>query len=528
MENNKDIGKAISDKLSSLDKNPSENVWNGINEALQKKKKRRTAFFFFWSKIACGVVLGLLAFLYYYHQNDGFNFILTNTTNETTTVNDSTANSDATNLKESTKENKAIKNNEINSINTAVAQDNAIENKSNINKNNNFKTNDDSKTIDFKSNKKGKGYTGSELNANPSNTKNGTALTKSGGKRNTKTAFSKSNKNTKTKDEQSETKSKLFAKEKSTKSTKNSQSNSQKESEASVTTQNINEKNAADAIDLNALKNKTANNSTADNKTKKTDSIAAKKDKDKDKDKTDTVLMEPKLKDSAVAYRKFYVDVFASPTYYNYFNKESTLDRRLDSLPKKAEIKFSYGIGLTYDLTRKISVRIGYTKLNLSYTTKNAPIGLNNPDGQYFTGIGYNPNISNESIYIASNGTSESMDITQKISYTEIPIEVKYKFLDKKLSLKSSLGFSYLLLNENSISIQTLNGYSQEIGKTNDLSKSAMSLNIGLEVEYPLFRNFSVFMEPMLNYQVKAFSNSTFKPYVLGVHTGIRFSLNNK
>ena len=42
MENRKDIGKALSDKLSSLDVEPKEKVWIGINEELQKKKKRYT------------------------------------------------------------------------------------------------------------------------------------------------------------------------------------------------------------------------------------------------------------------------------------------------------------------------------------------------------------------------------------------------------------------------------------------------------------------------------------------------------
>ena len=527
MENKKDIGKAISDKLISLDKSPREQVWHGINEELQKKKKRRTAFFFFWSKVTGVVALGFLALLYFYHQNDGFNFNAPITNNGTTMVNDSNQNTDDANSKEPTKENSVIKNSEINPNNTTAAEDNIKNNtnESKSNNNNSSRTNRSNKTIEFKSNKKGKVYTNSPLNGNAVNSKKGTASTKSGRRGITKTSFSKSSKSARAKGEQIVEKTKLIAKGKLKKSTEKNKSNSQKEKEATNVTKNIDDKSLADLVDLSTLHNKTSNDTTADNKTKKKDSIATKKEKNKDK--TDTVFMEPKLKDSTITYHKFYVDVFASPTYYNYFNKESTLDKDLDSLPKKSEIKFSYGVGLTYDLTNRISVRIGYRKINLSYITKNAPIGVNNPNSQYFTGIGYNANISNESIYIASDGSSQ-MDVTQKISYTEIPIEVKYKFLDKKLSLKSSLGFSYLLLNDNRICIQTLNGFIQQIGKTNDLSKSALSLNIGLEVEYPLFKNFSIFIEPMFNYQVKAFSNSTFKPYVLGVHTGLRFSLNNK
>jgi hypothetical protein len=119
------------------------------------------------------------------------------------------------------------------------------------------------------------------------------------------------------------------------------------------------------------------------------------------------------------------------------------------------------------------------------------------------------------------------MDIIQKISYTEIPLEVKYQFLAKKIGLKSSFGFSYFMLDENKVSIRTLNGFSQDIGKTKNLSGTSVSVNLGMELDYPLFKNTKIFVEPMFNYQIKAFSDSNFKPYILGIHTGIRYSFNN-
>ena len=94
--------------------------------------------------------------------------------------------------------------------------------------------------------------------------------------------------------------------------------------------------------------------------------------------------------------------------------------------------------------------------------------------------------------------------------------------------MKSSLGFSYLLLDENTVSVKAANGFSQEIGKTEGLSKTSLSVNLGVEMDYPLFKNMKVFIQPMFNYQVKAFSKSDFKPYTIGIHTGIRYSLNNK
>ncbi|MDN3676227.1 hypothetical protein QWY90_02760 [Flavobacterium paronense] len=494
MENRKDIGKAISDKLNSLDKTPKEQVWSGINYELQKEKKRRIGFFFFWGKMLGLLLIVSIAGLYIYNQNGGFTSNSPRNSKESSNENSSngktyTADSDDENSKIIRSENN-IKSD------ASIDDENATESKNSINNKN---------TINEKN-------AADKTNAANSITEN--VLLKSAKKDNANSISSKAGKN----------KTNLFSKAKSKKTdrklTKRFRNEAKKENANLDSNKNkINKANDVQ-IDLSSLQNNNLGDLTSEIRTKKTDSIAKKK-----KEKTITINMYPKdsiKKDSAKIYKKFYADVFASPTMYGYFSKGSSLDRRLDSLTKKSEIKFSYGIGLTYDLTENVSVRIGYSKVNISYVTKNAPVNTNN-----YSGISYNPNISNGTIYGASNG-SDKMDITQEISYTEIPLEVKYKFLDKKIGLKSSFGFSYLLLDENKISIKTDNGFSQEIGKTKNLSGTSLAVNLGLEMDYPLFKNTKIFVEPLLNYQIKAFSNSDFKPFLFGIHTGIRYSFNNK
>ena len=60
MENRKDIGKIFADKLSSLEKTPKDNVWNGIKHELEKKKKRRVVPILFWTKTIGVLLLGAL------------------------------------------------------------------------------------------------------------------------------------------------------------------------------------------------------------------------------------------------------------------------------------------------------------------------------------------------------------------------------------------------------------------------------------------------------------------------------------
>ena len=489
MENRKDIGKAFNKKLSALDKVPSEKIWGNIHEELEKKKKRRIGFFLFWSGAIGLFLLGTFGAYYLYNQNsDSKDFPHHNATDVTVVGG---------------QKNSSNKDNLTNENNHNLENENVVNAEKSINNENS--NNNEKASINEKS-------TENIESANKNNSKTTkVAIGKSTLKTNLK-SIKKSNSFKK--------KSVLISRNKNSKWSKKSNKKSKHKKGKSAKKGTLLNQN------LDVLKG--TNSAIADNSSQKTSTVT-KKETDttfakKPKEKTKTINMFPKdsiQKDSALVFKKFDVDVFVSPTYYNYFSKKSSLDSRLDSITKTIEIKFSYGIGLSYDLTEKISVRIGYSKTNLSFTTKNASINVANYDG-----IIYNANTSNQSIYSASNN-AERMNITQKISYSEIPLEVSYKFYDKKIGLKGTVGFSYLYLNDNSITIKTSNGFSQEIGKTNDLSKTALSINIGAGIDYKIFKNTKIFIEPMFNYQIKAFTKSNYKPYYIGIHTGIRYSFNN-
>ena len=83
MENKKDIGNAIRNKLEKLDKNPQDQVWGNIREELQKKKKkRRIGFIFFWSKTLGILLVAAVAAFYLYNQNESSNKVSPNSSKE--------------------------------------------------------------------------------------------------------------------------------------------------------------------------------------------------------------------------------------------------------------------------------------------------------------------------------------------------------------------------------------------------------------------------------------------------------------
>lgn len=513
MENKKDIGKAISDKLGSLDKSPKEQVWSGIHAELQKKKKKRGGFFFFWGTTLALLIAGTVAAFYIYNQYNETEEVIPANPKQTITVNGS--NGETITVTISSKKSNDIALNDTavtgaespgsNTGNTTIDK----ENKANKNKLNQK----DSKSIGNSANAENRNNIKSKISAGKSNS--GSISSKSG--KNASTVASKTS--------LKKSKGKIAKKSKG-KSPKGKTGNEEKEQQELLLAETNTIKKDPASADLSSLQGKKSAETDAEAKAKKKDSLIAQKQNDK---KLDTTPKDSTKTDSAKTRRKFYVDAFASPTLYGTFSNGSILDKTLDSLPKNSEMKFSYGIGLTYDLTERLSVRIGVRKINISYITKNAYFSMG-PEGNAnnYSGIDYYPNVSNQTIIMASAGEQQmewpKLDITQKLSYIEIPFEIKYKFIARKLAIKSSFGFSYLMLSENKISIVTLNGFSQEIGKTRNLSNSSFSANLGMEFEYPLFKNTSLFMEPMFNYQLKASSGGNYKPYIFGINTGIRYS----
>ena len=497
MENKKDIGKAISEKLSTLDKTPRENVWSGISYELQKKKKRRIAFFFFWTKAIGLLLVGVIAALYVYNQNDGFDTLLPKDSNESIIVNDDGG---KTNSSHSGEENTEI--NDANSgskKSVAIGEDNNGENGNSFENNSKHKSNlkNGKTTTDNQNSVNGKIRKGSvKANSNNNSVSKSSKTTK-----NSRANGELSN----AKAKQNKAKSNQFSKVSHKKSAKKGNGETTTSSETSNQSDINNTQNSTALFDPTSLQNNSTIDKTKEVNTKKTDSLIAKKEKKK---RNDVKPEEETKKDSTETkdgFVRFHVDAFLSPTHYGYFSDKSTISRFLDSNPKSTEVEMNYGVGLSYDLTERTAIRIGYTSVKLNYTTHDALV-----DTQNYYGIEYKPGVTNESIYTASNG-AETMDIIQNMSYSEISLEGRYKFLNKKIGVSGIFGFSFLMLNDNSVSIKTSNGFGQTIGKTKDLFETAASANIGFGLDYQVFKNAKVFLEPMFNYQAMSFENSNFK-----------------
>ena len=199
----------------------------------------------------------------------------------------------------------------------------------------------------------------------------------------------------------------------------------------------------------------------------------------------------------------------------------------------------SYGVQVSYALNNRLSVRTGVNNVDLSYSTGGIEIGTG-PVGVALRSVDYggreivvtafdkgaltNSNSSNDFGAITPKSTQGDARLIQNINYYEVPVELKYAVINTKLGVNLIGGVSTLFLGNNEISVKADN-FNSVLGEANNLATVSFSTNIGLGLDYKLSKKFTFNIEPMFKYQLNPYTNSSvsFKPYYLGVYSGLSF-----
>ncbi|MES2410920.1 MAG: hypothetical protein V4535_05690 [Bacteroidota bacterium] len=230
-----------------------------------------------------------------------------------------------------------------------------------------------------------------------------------------------------------------------------------------------------------------------------------------------------------------------APIFLGSISNGSPIDSTLTKNPKSYNTNVGFGLGVSYVVSKKLTVRTGLNKVNISYDTN---------DIVFFTGIqakklaNVSPTASSSMIQIQSNTiTSQgfasedgllpfentfvqknSGRLNQEIGYLEMPVEMTYSLFDKKFGLKIIGGFSSLFLQDNRITIVS-DGMQTLLGKANNLNNVHFSTNFGLGIKYGFMKSFEFNLEPTIKYQLNTFSANAgnFKPYIFGVYSGISY-----
>ncbi|MCK0192621.1 outer membrane beta-barrel protein [Arenibacter sp. F20364] len=230
-----------------------------------------------------------------------------------------------------------------------------------------------------------------------------------------------------------------------------------------------------------------------------------------------------------------------APVYFNGLGEGSPINSILASNTKTGSVTLSYGITVAYEISKKLSVRSGIHKVDYGYDTNDVSFtsSFNASTGNQISNINYsndsqsiilnNPNSEN---VIPKPGSVFASDVTgknptrlgtmgQQMGYLEVPLELNYALVDRKLGVNIIGGVSSLFLTDNSVVLES-SGQTTEVGEANNVNSVNFSTNFGLGLDYKFTPKLKFIVEPVFKYQLNTFSNTSgnFNPYSLGVYSG--------
>ncbi|MBT3872062.1 MAG: hypothetical protein HOF75_05505 [Flavobacteriaceae bacterium] len=228
-----------------------------------------------------------------------------------------------------------------------------------------------------------------------------------------------------------------------------------------------------------------------------------------------------------------------APVYYNSLTEGSSIDPSFSDNPKNGDLNIAYGVKVSYNLNKRLSMRSGLSNVNLSYSTTGLDIGTgpvsastasieyssrNNVTIVVDKGALVNQNPDETFGNVTPKSTNGEPLLNQKISYYEMPLELNYTLINKNFGISVIGGFSALLLGNNEVSIEA-GDFNEVLGEASNLSSLSFTTNVGLGLNYSLSKKLMFNIEPMFKYQLNPYTDSSvnFKPYYLGIYSGLSF-----
>jgi len=251
---------------------------------------------------------------------------------------------------------------------------------------------------------------------------------------------------------------------------------------------------------------------------------------------------------------KWSIGALASPTYYSRIStKGNELSKTLAS-SEQPLISYSGGVSVAYKLNKRFTIQTG-----LYYST----MGQNLEDVSSFSGFGQYDytkgannfevltssgkiKTNNADIFLIATGSVERVNteytidvfdpkkanlkplddnLLQKFSFIELPVVLRYKFVDKAIDLNLIGGLSYNMLINNLV-YASAGGSKIQVGETEELNPVSVSSSLGMGIEYSFSAKLSFNIEPTLRYYLNPFSSvngADSHPYSFGLFSGLSY-----
>lgn len=237
--------------------------------------------------------------------------------------------------------------------------------------------------------------------------------------------------------------------------------------------------------------------------------------------------------EEVIAFNRWRITPTIAPITMNSITEGSSISDSFTQNSKENIATLSYGMAFSYALSNKINIRTGINKVSVGYNTNDVEIyASTNVQDFLLNTVNISFNKVSENIVVRPENPFASQTefsptkgkINQQLGYIEIPVELSYKLLDHRLGVEIIGGMSTLFLNDNKVSVIS-NGMSTVLGEADNLNQVHFSTNLGVGFKYEIFKSFEASLEPMFKYQLGTFSKNdgNFKPYILGLYTGLSF-----
>jgi hypothetical protein len=539
MENKIDIGKVFREKMDMLEKSPSDNLWANIEKDLETKRNIRFPFFWICSSI---LVTGLFLGSIYFHNasSNDQNQLRHNTNSSINQLTDTTEENGINTIKKNK--------NQSNSIENEGIQNKSIENINSNHISTQEKTNNSNSIVASDNNDSSQKICPKKSTKNSSLAHDSTSAKKSKHKQTTsksKTTFSYETtrlvKNTrrlvkstadyeeyeivkqytyiikKKKKTHPSIKKNILSKQKKTQPlTQKSIPSKQKKTDSlkKKTPLKMPPKKRVlkDVVEI-AQEEKpaidTITTPLAEKEAKKIEKKERKKKKEKDS------LISKKEKKYAL-----YITPYFGPSYANSFNSTNPLSDKYNVNSKNGAISFNYGIYLRAMIAKKIGFRIGYGIINSKSSTT---IFKQNDSFLDYRNTDYQITKTEAEINALFMNDSE-VTFNQRISYSEIPLELYYIWKDNKFKFATSTGLGFLFLKNNELNLKSNSVSEFNIGKAKNLNKTSYTANLNLTLSYKISDKINIELSPNLKYQLKGFKRTNdYKPYIITLQTGLSY-----
>ena len=240
--------------------------------------------------------------------------------------------------------------------------------------------------------------------------------------------------------------------------------------------------------------------------------------------------------------KKMRLSTFAAPVFYKNIGNGNELSNQLSENSSSSEVTFSYGIKVAYKISKKLSIRTGISKVdissniqgisyspamassfeNLSPLEDNIEIRNNNPSPSG-NSTGPLPSFNGDENTALTTSVATPGEIRQQFGYIEVPLELEYALIDRKFGLNIIGGGSSLFLDNNRVDLIAAEGKT-DLGEATNINSTSFSTNIGVGMDYDLTDKFSISVEPIFKYQLNTFNNvDNVQPINFGIYSGLNF-----